>query len=306
MRAGNRTPDLAVIIPAYNEAQRIGGCIDSIREALEYAEVTDAEVIVVDDESADDTSDVARAHGAVALRQSRRQGPLAAWTRGVADSSAPLLCFVDADCRVDKAAFAALLGGFARPTVGVVAARSELDSTRTGTSIVERSATFSALLLHEIKSRLDNNTFMPIGRLMAVRRAAWQKGDHRWPCDLVMASRAKKAGWGISYRPDAVVYYQPVGTYDELRSDYLRTRIGQALLGDLVQPLPRGVVGRAASASLRRQPLNAAAWLALRVRLWSDRSRGLLRLDEGYARWDRLSDSSSGRQAAGEHSGVRA
>jgi glycosyltransferase involved in cell wall biosynthesis len=287
MRVDNRIPDLAVIIPAYNEAQRIGGCIDSIREALEYAEVTDAEVIVVDDESADDTSDVARAHGAVALRQSRRQGPLAAWTRGVADSSASLLCFVDADCRVDKAAFAALLAGFARPTVGVAAARAELDSRRTGNSMVERSATFSALILHEIKSRLDNDTFMPIGRMMAVRRAAWQKGDHRWPCDLVMASRAKEAGWEISYRPDAVVYYQPVGTYKELRSDFLRTRIGQALLGDLVKPLPRGVVGRAAFATLRRQPLNAAAWLALRALLWSERSRGRLRLDEGYARWDR-------------------
>jgi len=302
-----KSPDLAVIIPAYNEAQRIGVCIDSIREALEYAEMADAELIVVDDESDDDTSDAARAHGAVALRQSRRRGPLGAWTRGVADSSASLVCFVDADCRVDKAAFAALLAAFERPSVGVVAARSELDSRRTGNSMVERSAAFSALMLHETKSRLDNDEFMPIGRLMGVRRAAWQAGDHRWPCDLVVASRAKKAGWEIGYRPDAVVYYQPVRTYKELRSDYLRTRVGQALLGeDLVKPLPRGVVVRAAAASLRRQPLNAAAWLALRARLWNERSRGQLRPGEGYARWDRLPDGSSGLQAAEEHSEARA
>ena len=97
MRADNSVPDLAVIIPAYNEGQRIGECIDSIFEALKHAEVTDAQVIVVDDRSADDTSTVARAHGAVAIRQSRRQGPLAAWSRGVADTSASLMCFVDAD-----------------------------------------------------------------------------------------------------------------------------------------------------------------------------------------------------------------
>ena len=302
-----KSPDLAVIIPAYNEARRIGGCIDSIRAALEYAEVADAQVLVVDDESADDTSEVARAHGAVALRQSRRQGPLGAWSRGVADSSASLVCFVDADCRVDKAAFAALLAGFARPAVGVVAARSELDGRRTGQSMVERSAAFSALMLHQIKSRLDNHEFMPIGRLMGVRRAAWQEGDHRWPCDLIVATRAKKAGWEIGYRPDAVVYYQPVGTYKELRSDYLRTRVGQALLAaDLVKPLPRGVVARAAAASLSRQPLNAAAWLALRARLWNERSRGRLRLGEGYARWDRLPGSSSGPKVAEEHPEVRA
>ena len=300
-------PQLAVIIPARNEAQRIGRCLDSVRESLERAGVADAEVIVVDDESSDETSEVARFHGALPLRQSKRQGPLAAWARGVADSSASLLCFVDADCRVDEDAFAALLRGFARPTVGVVAARSELDRGRTGNSMVERSATFSALMLHETKSRLDNHEFTPIGRLMAVRRAAWQPGDHRWPCDLVVASRAKKAGWEISYRPDAVVYYQPVGTYKELRSDYVRTIVGQGLLGgDLSKPLPRGVLGRAASASMLRQPLNAAAWLTFRARLWRERSHALLPLEEGFARWDRHPVSTSSSEATGEHSKVRA
>ena len=154
-----------MIIPAYNEAQRIGACLDSIREALEYAEVTDAEVIVVDDESGDDTSDVARAHGAVAIRQSRRRGPLAAWSRGVAGQLS-----------VPGVSSSTPIAGLTRqhsprcwrlsrdPTVGVVAARSELDSRRTGNSMVERSAAFSALMLHETKSRLDNHEFLPIGR----------------------------------------------------------------------------------------------------------------------------------------------
>ena len=101
--------------------------------------------------------------------------------------------------------------------------------------------------------------------------------------------RAKLAGWEIVYVPEAVVYYQPVETYHELRSDYVRTAIAQAqLFGDLSEPVPRGVVGRAAAASLRQQPLNASAWLALRMRLWSERSVGLMRPDEVYARWGRL------------------
>jgi glycosyltransferase involved in cell wall biosynthesis len=313
MRTG--IPDLAVIIPARNEASRLGGCLGSIRRALECAEVTGTEVIVVDDDSTDETSDVARAHGALALRQSRRQGPLAAWALGVANSSASLLFFIDADCRVDKGAFSALLRGFARPTVGIIAARSEPVSGRTVKSLVERSATFSAIMLHETKSRLVDHDFLPIGRLMAMRRAAWQEGgDHRWPCDRVVASRAKQVAWEIIYTPESVVYYRPIGTYAELRSDYVRTRLAQAHLGgDWAEPLPRGVVGRAASASLRRQPLNAAAWLAVRARLWSERSRGLMRPDEGYARWDRHADSSPrpsrpghSRQTPEEQTGMRA
>jgi glycosyltransferase involved in cell wall biosynthesis len=302
-----KPPDLAVIIPARNEAPRIGACLDSIYRALEYAGVTGAEVIVVDDESTDETSEVVRAHGARAVRQSQRRGPLAAWTLGVASSSAPLLFFVDADCHVDKAAFPALLRGFARPAVGVVAARGEIERGRAVNSLVERSATFSSLMLHEIKRRLTSHDFLPIGKLMAVRREAWVEGDHRWPCDRVIASRAKQAGWEVVYAAEAVVYYIPVATYGELRSDYVRTVVAQDLLcSGWAEPLPRGVVRRAAFASLRRQPLNAAAWAAVRARLRFERSRGQMHADEGYARWGRGPDSPSGDQAAERQSGVRA
>ncbi len=289
MSAGSRSPDLAVIIPAHNEEGCLGGCLDSVHRALECAGVTAAEVVVVDDASADQTSAVATAHGALAIRQGRRQGPLEAWSLGVASTSAALLFFVDADCRVDQGAFAALLPGFAQPTVGIVAARSQPDGGRAVDSLVERSATFSALMLHEVKTRLVNHDFLPIGRLMAVRRAAWQDGDHRWPCDRVIASRAKRAGWEIRYAPDALVYYEPVGTYRQLRSDYVRTAVAQAHLNrGWSDPLPRRVASRAAWVSLRRQPVNAAAWLTLRTRLWAERAAGLMPPDEGYARWDRI------------------
>src|SRR5689334_9608519 len=100
MGTGNGIPDLAVIIPAYNEGASLGGCLDSVRQALECAGVANAEVIVVDDHSGDDTSEIARENGVRAIRQRRRLGQMAACSLGVAASSAPLLFFVDADCRV--------------------------------------------------------------------------------------------------------------------------------------------------------------------------------------------------------------
>jgi glycosyltransferase involved in cell wall biosynthesis len=300
-----KSPELAVIIPARNEAPRIGRCLDSVHRALEFAGVT-AEVIVVDDDSTDETSPVARAHGALAVRQVPRGGPLAAWTLGVASSSAPLLCFVDADCLVDRAAVAALVRGFARPEVGVVAARGDLDRARPVDSLVERSAAFSALLLHEIKLRLASHDFLPIGKLMAVRREAWGTGGQPWPCDRVVASRAKQAGWEVSYAADAVVYYAPVETYGDLRSDYVRTVVAhERLCRDWFEPLPPGVVRRAALATLRRQPVNAAAWVAVRARLRSERSRGRMHADDGFARWDRRPDGPPVDHAA-RRPGVRA
>ena len=150
-----------MIIPARNEASRIGGCLESIHQALEHAGVTEVEVVVVDDESADETSDVARAHGARRVPSEPEARSAGGLGIRCCQQLGSLLFFVDADCRVDKAAFSALLRGFARPKVGVVAARGELDRGRTADSLVERSATFSALMLHEIKSRLGNHDFLP-------------------------------------------------------------------------------------------------------------------------------------------------
>ena len=255
MRVGKRVPDLAVIIPARNEASRLGGCLDSVREALEFAGVADAEVIVVDDDSADETSDVARAHGALPLRQSRRLGPLAAWSLGVAHSSASLLFFADADCRVDKGAFSALLRGFARPPVGVIAARGEPYRERTVNSLVERSATFSALMLNETKSRLVNHDFLPIGRLMALRRAAWQEGDHRWPCDRTVAARAKRAGWEDHLHGGS-------GRVLPAGPDVRRTPVRLRSHGNRARTPPRRVVGSNSTRSREprrlREPSTAA------------------------------------------------
>jgi hypothetical protein len=108
--------------------------------------------------------------------------------------------------------------------------------------------------------------------------------------------------------PEAVVYYQPVATYDELRSAYLRsthTHSRARLAANWAEPLPRGVVCRAVPASFRRQPLNGVAWLALRARLWSERSRGLLRPYKGFTSsgvWDKLpQDSPLSRPGSSHH-----
>ena len=54
--------NLAVIIPAYNESESIGGVIDAV-----CAVVPAAKVIVISDGSADNTAAVASEHGATVL-----------------------------------------------------------------------------------------------------------------------------------------------------------------------------------------------------------------------------------------------
>ena len=60
--------DVAVLIPCYNEAQTIGKVVDDFRR-----ELPGATIWVYDNNSADDTADIARSHGAI-VRPEPRQG----------------------------------------------------------------------------------------------------------------------------------------------------------------------------------------------------------------------------------------
>ena len=67
---------ILALIPAWNEAERIGPVVKAAQEYLP--------VLVVDDGSADDTSDVAVAAGAIVVRHPRNRGKGAALKMGFA------------------------------------------------------------------------------------------------------------------------------------------------------------------------------------------------------------------------------
>lgn len=84
---------VAVVIPAYNEAERIGAVLDVVcRASLVH------EVIVVSDGSEDATCVVARRHGgARVLELPFNMGKGGAMAAGVAATDAEIVAFVDAD-----------------------------------------------------------------------------------------------------------------------------------------------------------------------------------------------------------------
>ena len=61
VRVEERTARVLIIVPAYNEARNLPGVLDALRGR-------ECDVCVVDDGSTDDTSEVARRHGALVVR----------------------------------------------------------------------------------------------------------------------------------------------------------------------------------------------------------------------------------------------
>jgi glycosyltransferase involved in cell wall biosynthesis len=81
--------EISVVIPAYNEASRVG---KTVREATKYGD----EVVVVDDGSQDDTAEEAERAGARVVRQ-ESAGYIDAIKRGFREADGEVVVTMDAD-----------------------------------------------------------------------------------------------------------------------------------------------------------------------------------------------------------------
>lgn len=127
----------SIVIPAFNEAGRFNRSLPRLREAL--SDLSDLEVIVVDDGSSDDTAQVAMAHlwgwdNAKVVRLPWNQGKGAAVKAGVAVASGEYLVFMDADLSADLADLPELVAALDRADIAlgsrsVAGSRAVYDST---------------------------------------------------------------------------------------------------------------------------------------------------------------------------------
>jgi len=94
--------EITIVVPAYNEAQRIGPSLETILAFLP-AHFASSEVLLVDDGSTDGTADLveARFGGRVrVLRQPEHRGKGAAVRAGILAARKPWVLFIDADLSI--------------------------------------------------------------------------------------------------------------------------------------------------------------------------------------------------------------
>lgn len=109
---------VAVIIPAKNEAATVGAVLEAVKGTTGLID----ELIVVDDDSTDDTATVAERHGATVIATSFSSGKGNALSVGVAKTTADYLVFLDADVTNTDPTFVPRLLQplFARPEIALV------------------------------------------------------------------------------------------------------------------------------------------------------------------------------------------
>jgi len=117
------TPELSVVIPAFDAAETIGVQLDAL---LAQIDPPSFEVIVADNRSTDGTAAAARAAGVgLDLRvvpALRAQGANCARNTGIDVARAPVILCIDADDRVDEHALRVVADAFASdPGMGIAA-----------------------------------------------------------------------------------------------------------------------------------------------------------------------------------------
>jgi len=106
----NPLPQIALVIPAFNEELELPGLLVSVAEARRryFGGPESIEVIVADNASTDRTANIADTYGCRVVSVGRRS--IASARNGGAELSvAPILAFVDADSRIDPQTFNVLV-----------------------------------------------------------------------------------------------------------------------------------------------------------------------------------------------------
>jgi glycosyltransferase involved in cell wall biosynthesis len=104
------TPRVSFVIPAFNEERSLPSCL---RAVLALKDEASMEIIVVDNNSSDQTAQVAEAWGARVV-PCEVQGIAAARNEGARQARGDLLAFIDADGQVSQGWLRASLSGMSR------------------------------------------------------------------------------------------------------------------------------------------------------------------------------------------------
>jgi glycosyltransferase involved in cell wall biosynthesis len=218
------TMQLSLIVCTRNRAHAVVGCLDSIAASLAHAFPVDAEIVVVDNASDDDTSETVAewAHTCsfpVQTLSEPIKGLAHARNAAIRAARGTLLAFTDDDCRLSREYIMELLRHDAGDTTLVLRGGSVVlgDPNDLPLSIKHTPAVVRRSLAQN-SARHENIGDTIIGCNMAMRRGLVEKlGDFdtrfgagsRIPGgeDTDYIFRAYLAGIAIEYVPDMTVYH---------------------------------------------------------------------------------------------------
>jgi glycosyltransferase involved in cell wall biosynthesis len=194
------------LIPAHNESGRIAPVIDAVKKKLP--------VLVVDDGSTDNTSEVAREHGAIVIRQEPNQGKGAALLKGfryflVGEYDAVLT--LDADGQHDPAEIPLFLGKYEKDHADLIIGRRDF-----------RKMPFPRNISNTIGTRMFSNALKvhvpdnQSGYRLHSRRlveSAINSQEHGFEFEVEIIFKCVLEGYRLDWVPIKTIYFKEKHTH---------------------------------------------------------------------------------------------
>ncbi|NIX75691.1 glycosyltransferase [Microvirga terricola] len=225
--------EIAVIIPHYNDPERLRRCLSAL---LSDPDSAGAEIVVVDNQSDKDLTDLHIAFPAVTFLVEPLRGAAAARNRGVGETQAPMLFFTDADCVPQPGWIAA--GRTALDTADIVGGSVELfDETPPPRSGAQ---SFEAVFAFNQKDYVEKKGFSVSANLLTWRHVFKEVGDFRQGVseDVDWCHRALKKRFCLVYDPRVLVTHPSRATLAELKRKWQRV-VSETFALQTQSPFPR-------------------------------------------------------------------
>jgi GT2 family glycosyltransferase len=210
---------VSIIIPTYNGAARIGACLQALLPQLAGH---NAEILVVNDGSTDDTIKTISHYPQVRLITQANAGPAAARNRGALEARGSIILFTDDDCVPTPTWLDAMLQPFQDPEVigvrGVyrthqhqLAARFVQIDYEDRYRIMARQPSIDFIDTYSAAFRRDR--FLEMSGYDTSFPVACAE-------DIELSYRMSARGWKMKFAPNAIVYH----THPETLSRYLQKK----------------------------------------------------------------------------------
>ena len=210
-------PQAAIIIPHYNDVVRLRRGLEALAPQIARHPV---EVVVCDNGSTEDLEPLRRDFPQVAILHAPEKGAGPARNHGVAQTTAPWLFFIDADCVADDDWLDRAMerGGQPRMVGGRVRVFDETPPPRTG------AQAFEAVFAFDFKTYIEKKGFSGAGNLLVTRAMFEDVGgfDAAKSEDYDWCMRAAKKGYPVIYAPEMIVWHPSRNDWDALASKWRR------------------------------------------------------------------------------------
>lgn len=196
----------SIVIPTFNGAARIAGCLDAL---VEQTTGQDVEIIVVDDGSTDNTAEIVACYSGVRLVRQSNAGPAAARNRGAIESHGAIVLFTDDDCVPAPGWVATMAGAFKDTNVVGVKGVYRTRQRRLVARFVQMEYEHKYRLMSHF-SQIDFIDTYSAG-FRRDRFLEMNGYDTSFPVacaeDVELSYRMSRRGWTMTFVPGAVVYH---------------------------------------------------------------------------------------------------